>query len=74
MLYALRYRRYAPETWLKFNKAIFKAIYVRDKKIQRFEYSKTLEPLIRTADTPTASGSDKDSLVELIGHYSRRDD
>jgi site-specific DNA recombinase len=64
---APRYRRYAPETRRKFNKAIFKAIYIRDKKIQHFEYSDALDPLIRTAGTIAAGGSNKDTLVERTG-------
>jgi hypothetical protein len=37
------------------------------RKAQRFEYSETMEPLIRTVGTITANGSDKDTLVELVG-------
>ena len=60
---APRYRIYAPQTRHKFNKAIFKAIYIHNKKIQDYDYSELLEPLVRTAGTLTASGSDKSSLV-----------
>jgi hypothetical protein len=49
---------------------VFSAICIHNKKIQRFDYSEELDPLIRTAGTITAGGSDKDTLVELINHAS----
>jgi site-specific DNA recombinase len=61
-----RYRRYKPTARRAFNRAIINAVYLRDKRLDRFEWSDLIAPLMRTADF-SAGGSKYVSMVEAAG-------
>ena len=54
---ARRYRRYSPKTRREFNRALFKAIYLSDKRLDRFEWSDAIEPLIASVENLVGDAS-----------------
>ncbi len=59
------YMKTKPQTRRMFNQAFFKRMYVKNKKVERAEFTELFDFLLN-------SSSDKNNLVDLIGHNSNQ--